>query len=109
MSIVKEAGGPARKSNMLNKISRSGARLAFVLALWVQGSSAAPSLADDEAFEKEIRPLLVEHCGKCHGAEKRRGGLRLDGREAMIEGGDSGAAIVPGRPEESLLIAAVRQ
>src|SRR4051812_5137389 len=93
---------------MPNRISRSGVRLAFILALCSQGSLAAPPSTDDEAFEKEIRPLLIEHCGKCHGTEKQRGGLRLDGREAMIEGGDSGAAIVPGRPEESLLIAAVR-
>jgi len=66
---------------------------------------------DDYAiFEKSIRPLLIEHCYKCHSAtaEKIRGGLRLDTKSAMLKGGDSGPAIVPGKPEESLLIKAVR-
>ena len=76
---------------MPNKTSRSGARLAFVLALCTHGSLAAPSLADDEAFEKEIRPLLIEHCGKCHGAEKQKAGLRLDSRKAMLGGRRIGA------------------
>src|SRR6267378_676673 len=68
--------------------------------------------ADDgvEFFEKKIRPLLVEHCYKCHGAqsEKVKGGLLLDTREGVLKGGDTGAAIVPGDPEKSLLIKAVR-
>jgi len=63
-----------------------------------------------EAFEKNIRPLLVKHCYKCHSADSDplKGGLIMDSREALIEGGDSGAAIVPGKPEESLLISAVK-
>src|SRR5262249_41058491 len=54
--------------------------------------------------------VLVTHCGKCHSstAEKLRGGLRLDSREGLRTGGDSGAAIVPGNPDESLLIQAIR-
>jgi hypothetical protein len=61
-------------------------------------------------FEAKIRPVLVTHCGKCHAstAEKLRGGLRLDGREGLRLGGDSGPAIVPGRPDESLLLRAIR-
>ncbi len=68
--------------------------------------------ADDgvEFFEKKIRPLLVEHCYKCHSAqsEKVKGGLLLDTREGVLKGGDTGPAIVPGDPEKSLLIKAVR-
>lgn len=62
-------------------------------------------------FEKRIRPLLVNHCCECHGAEskKSKGGLRLDTREGLLKGGDSGPALVPGDPEKSLLIRAVRQ
>lgn len=60
-------------------------------------------------FEAKIRPLLVEHCLKCHGEKKQWAGLRLDSRAALLKGGDSGAAIVPGKPEKSLLIRAIRQ
>lgn len=61
-------------------------------------------------FESKIRPVLVEHCLECHSIEsgKAKGGLRLDDREAILRGGDSGPALVPGKPEESLLLAAIR-
>ncbi|MGP0063271.1 MAG: DUF1553 domain-containing protein [Isosphaeraceae bacterium] len=61
-------------------------------------------------FEAKIRPVLVTQCGKCHGsnAEEPRGGLRLDSREWLLRGGDTGPAIVPGRPDESLLLRAIR-
>ena len=60
-----------------------------------------------ELFEKQIRPLLVEHCVKCHGPGKQEGGLNLVTRESTLQGGDSGPALVPGKPGESLLITAV--
>ncbi|MBC8352838.1 MAG: PSD1 domain-containing protein [Planctomycetes bacterium] len=60
-------------------------------------------------FETTVRPLLAERCLKCHGDKKQWGGLRLDSREALLQGGESGAAIVPGEPDKSLLIRAVRQ
>lgn len=61
-----------------------------------------------ELFEKHVRPTLVEQCIRCHGEKKQQGGLRLDSREGWMEGGDSGAAIVPGQPDESLFVQAVR-
>lgn len=61
-----------------------------------------------EFFETRVRPLLATNCYACHTTEES-GGLRLDSREAMLAGGMSGPAIVPGKPEESLLIQAVRQ
>ncbi len=61
-----------------------------------------------EFFEKKIRPLLVENCYRCHSAgQKQKGNLRLDSRAALLQGGDTGPAIVPGRPERSLLLKAV--
>jgi len=60
-----------------------------------------------EMFEKQIRPLLVEHCLKCHGPEKQEGGLSLATRELLVKGGDSGAALAAGKPKESLLVKAV--
>ena len=59
-------------------------------------------------FETNIRPLLVEHCQKCHGSVKQEAGLRLDSRAALLTGGDHGPAIVPGKPDKSLLINVVR-
>jgi hypothetical protein len=63
-----------------------------------------------EFFEKQIRPVLVDHCYKCHSheAEKVKGSLLLDTRDGVLKGGDTGPAIVPGDPEKSLLIKAIR-
>lgn len=70
---------------------------------------ARPPTPDElQFFEKSVRPVMVEHCLKCHGEKKQWAGLRLDSREALLRGGDSGAAIVPGKPAESLLIRAIR-
>ncbi|HEY1381543.1 MAG TPA: PSD1 and planctomycete cytochrome C domain-containing protein, partial [Gemmataceae bacterium] len=64
-----------------------------------------------EFFETKVRPVLAEHCYKCHStaAKKQQGGLHLDTRDAIRAGGDTGPAIVPGKPAESLLLKAVRQ
>ncbi len=59
-------------------------------------------------FESKVRPILVENCVKCHGPEKHKSNLRLDSRAAALAGGDQGPAVVPGKPEESLLLSAVR-
>src|SRR4051794_20082247 len=63
---------------------------------------------DDEFFEKDVRPLLVERCHECHGGAKVKGGLRLTSREALLRGGDSGPAAVAGKPDESLIVQAIR-
>jgi hypothetical protein len=92
---------------------RSGVMTGLVLALTLAISRATfgaePTPADLEFFEKEIRPLLVEHCLQCHSPEKKvRGGLRLDHPEGWLKGGDSGPAVVPGNVDDSLLIEAIR-
>ncbi len=63
-----------------------------------------------EFFEAHIRPVLVEHCYECHSAKATvvQGGLRLDTADGLRTGGDSGPAIVPQNPDESLLLAALR-
>ena len=63
-----------------------------------------------EFFEREVRPLLVKHCCQCHSADADRveGGLLLDSRAAHLSGGDSGPSLVPGDPDNSLLIEAVQ-
>ncbi|WP_165253006.1 PSD1 and planctomycete cytochrome C domain-containing protein [Paludisphaera soli] len=72
--------------------------------------SAAVTAAGLEYFEKQVRPLLIERCYECHssGAKAPKGGLSLDDPEGWVKGGDSGPAVVPGSPDESLLIDAVR-
>jgi hypothetical protein len=74
---------------------------------------AAPATAQEagtDFFEMRIRPVLVEHCYACHShqAKKHRGGLYLDSKMGLLDGGDSGPALVPGKPAASLLIKAVR-
>lgn len=59
-------------------------------------------------FEENVRPLLVDRCFKCHSEKKHEADLRLDGRNAILVGGESGPAIVPGEPDDSLLIDAIR-
>jgi hypothetical protein len=86
-------------------------------ALMAVGLAATGGLAGEPAtrfdgpaiefFEKEVRPLLSAKCLGCHGSEKQKGGLRLDSRASILAGGDSGPAIVPGKPEESRLVAAI--
>ena len=70
--------------------------------------SAAPKPSDLEFFENKVRPVLVEHCYSCHAGKKERGGLKVDSLAALLKGGDTGPALVPGKPEQSLLIKAVR-
>jgi hypothetical protein len=88
--------------------------LAFGIAL-ISFSSAAPCLlaqtgtADSpEYFESKVRPILANSCFGCHTASAL-GGLRLDSREAMLKGGTRGVAVVPGDPDNSLMIKAVKQ
>jgi hypothetical protein len=69
--------------------------------------ASEPSAADIEFFEKKVRPVLATRCYKCHGPTKQEAGLRVDSRAALLEGGDSGPAIVPGKPAEGLLVDAI--
>ena len=62
----------------------------------------------DEFFESKVRPLLAKRCFECH-QRQAEGGLRLDSRATMLKGGSSGAAIVPGEPDKSLLIRAIHR
>ncbi|HUG69600.1 MAG TPA: PSD1 and planctomycete cytochrome C domain-containing protein [Pirellulaceae bacterium] len=73
-------------------------------------ATASTQADENDFFEKKIRPVLVERCFKCHSeqAESVKGGLLLDSRDASHRGGDSGAAVVPGDVEASLLLSAVR-
>lgn len=84
----------------------------FIAAIVLSAFIGSPLCADEKSdllFENNIRPVLVETCFRCHGDSKISGMLRIDSREALMQGGESGAAIVPGKPEESLLIMAIKR
>ena len=83
------------------------ARLIALLSLLLLPTVTFAGSASD-FFENKVRPLLLARCVGCHGPEKHKGGLRLDSRAGWATGGDSGPAIVPSKPDESLLIKAVR-
>jgi hypothetical protein len=70
-------------------------------------TSTAAVAADVELFEREIRPVLVGTCFRCHGGERTSGGLRIDSRESLLRGGESGPALVPADAGSSLLIKAI--
>jgi mono/diheme cytochrome c family protein len=95
--------------------------LLVALGIGVVGAAALPRPAVGEEppaakptpeqitfFENKVRPVLAESCYSCHGKDAQLGGLRLDSRAALLKGGDSGASLVPGDPEKSLFIQAVR-
>ena len=82
-----------------------------VLGGLANAQTAEPDAVVIEFFERKIRPIFVTHCAECHSTagKKHLGGLLLDSRDGWARGGDSGPAIVPGDPEKSLLILAIRQ
>jgi hypothetical protein len=83
---------------------------AFALLL---APAAEPDAKQVEFFENKIRPVLVDHCYQCHSADaktkkKLKGGLLLDTRDGLLKGGDTGPAVVPGKPADSLLLKSLK-
>lgn len=82
-----------------------------LLGLSRETGAAEPMVTPEQEkfFEEKVRPILVTKCQSCHGAEKQESGLRLDSRAAVIAGGETGEkAVVPGEPENSLLVKSIR-
>jgi cytochrome c553 len=96
---------PGRAAGLAVALCASAAHLAGAVA------AAAPAIApqDLQFFETRVRPVLVDRCYKCHShdADKIKGGLMLDTREGMLHGGDTGPAVDPGKPGDSLIIDAI--
>jgi mono/diheme cytochrome c family protein len=82
-------------------------KIVAILGLAVAAATGAHAAADD-FFESKVRPVLAKNCYACH-TDSRMGGLRLDSAESVAKGGKSGPVIVPGKPDESLLVQAVRR
>ncbi len=81
-----------------------------LIAVAIGSSNVQASDAGNDFFEKRVRPLLVNKCYECHSeqAGEQQGGLLLDRQAGWLEGGDTNKAVIPGQPEASLLLAAVR-
>ena len=84
-------------------------------AVFAQGQQAAAAKAAAtvtpeaaEFFETQVRPVLAENCFRCHGPKQQKNGMRLDSQAGMLKGGDTGAVVVPGDPEASRLVRAIR-
>jgi hypothetical protein len=93
------------------RMTVSGVMAGSLLLIVSAKADPTPLKPDDlQFFETEIRPLFTEHCYKCHShtATKIKAGLLLDSRDGVLQGGDSGPAIQPGKPDDSLLIQAIR-
>ncbi len=83
----------------------------LVIVLLANVAAEPATVSSDEQmrfYESRIRPLLVAKCFECHAGENDEGGLRLDAADAITKGGDSGPSVVPGDPESSLLVSAIR-
>src|SRR5262245_41310983 len=68
-----------------------------------------PTAEQIKCFETSIRPVLIEHCLKCHGEDKQWANLRLDTRDGLLKGGEGGEVFTPGEPGQSRLLEAIRQ
>lgn len=75
----------------------------LVVAAWVNHAPAESATAP-VAYLENVHPILAEHCYSCHSGDKRKGGLFLGTREGLLKGSESGAVVVEGKPDESLLI-----
>ena len=79
------------------------------IAVWPYAALPTAARGDDAAFfEEKVRPVLATRCLSCHSDTKQKAGLRLDSLVGMLRGGESGAALVPGEPDESNLVMAIR-
>jgi mono/diheme cytochrome c family protein len=103
------------RSSSLRALLLTGFSLAWALSGLTRLASAdglatndADQRAQEEFFETKVRPVIFDRCLECHGSEKSKGGLRLDSREAVLKGAESGPVVVPGKPGASPLIAAIR-
>src|SRR5687768_12928872 len=79
---------------------------AFAVLIVAVAGTAPAAAASEPSFERDVWPVLAENCYGCHTAvdKKSKGGLSLDTRDEAFRGGDTGALLVPGKPDESLLL-----
>jgi hypothetical protein len=91
---------------MLARLAHSLLAVGCVLLLSLVAQAESPEA--EALFTEKIRPILTSACLRCHSATKARGGLRVDTRDHLLRGDERGPAVVPGKPEQSLLLRALR-
>ena len=69
---------------------------------------AVAAQPNTDMYVKTVQPIFANNCYKCHGGDNHRGGLQLDTKERLMKGGKDGAVVVPGHPEQSLLVTLIR-
>ena len=79
----------------------------MIIVVAVSLAAASVPAADQVSFSGGVAPIFKEKCTGCHGAEKQKGGLRLDSHAAILKGGENGAAVVAGDPAKSPLYQAI--
>lgn len=84
------------------------AGIAFVTRSSKAVEANAPEAATPQFYSEHVQPILKENCYRCHAGLNHRGGLHLDSREGLTHGGKDGSVIVPGHPEQSLLVTLIR-
>ncbi|MCA9138566.1 MAG: DUF1549 domain-containing protein, partial [Planctomycetales bacterium] len=105
-TIHSNDGGRFRKPRWRRSLAFSAAILIGLPT--VSSQADEPPSNQRDQFEVHVRPLLVKHCIECHGDARQEGGLVLTSIDALLKGGDSGPAVVPGKPDESLIVEALR-
>src|SRR2546430_1367153 len=114
VSRLMAARRPRSQAPLGNARARSSASLLALIAVitvaveYARAATPEPTRDQIKFFEEKVRPILAENCYKCHGSDKQKGNLRLDVREAVFAGGESGPVIVPGKPDESALVEAIK-
>jgi len=102
---------PTTRNYQIAALSFAFAGLVATAALWQPSTVSAqsdPAPNTEAYYTQKVLPIFQTNCYRCHGAPNHRGGLHLDTREGLLQGGMDGAVIVPGHPEQSLLIKLIR-
>ncbi len=107
MTVRQRPWSQLPKSGVIARIAFTTACLAVQFSVHAGEPRSSTQAAREHFFEQNVRPLLAENCYSCHGDKKQKGGLRLDSLEAILKGGESGPAVVAGKPEESLIVEAI--
>ena len=107
-ALVDNGRGHALARRTWTPVIRAFVTLVGCMSLSHLTHADEPTADQIRHFETSVRPVLVERCLKCHGPDKQWGSLRVDSQAALLKGGDTGPALVPGQPDQSLLIRAIR-
>ena len=85
-------------------LKRDSQFMRIILSLLALVLAATTAFAAPVDYEREVKPIFREHCAACHGVLKQNGSLRVDTGASLRQGGDSGPAVVPGKPADSELV-----